>query len=78
MDWPTLKPYVTAGARWALGLAAGEMVKSGLVTSDQQAQFINIGGGIVVGLVALGWSWWQKTHQKKALDAASAGGIVKT
>jgi hypothetical protein len=56
-----LKGPVLAGqARHVMTMLAGSLVTLGAIQSDQQSQFISIGSGIVVWLVAAIWSGVQK------------------
>lgn len=50
----------TATARHAMTAAAGVLVAKGLVNSAQSAQLVDIGSGLILAVVALGWSWAQK------------------
>ncbi len=66
MDDATSQIVQTAGGllvRHALTVAAGSLVTDGLVQAGDQDSFIKIGSGIVVGLAAVAWSWWQKSGQ---------------
>lgn len=65
--------------RHGLTVAAGSFVTLGLVQSSDSGNFVQIGTGIVMGLIALGWSWWQKAGQKRALEllAKAKGSAVK-
>jgi hypothetical protein len=56
-----LKGPVLAGqVRHLMTVVAGALVGVGALQSDQQSQFISIGSGIVVWLVAAVWSGVQK------------------
>ncbi len=51
--------------RHGMTTAAGALVAAGLLQSGDSANFVQIGTGIVLGVVALTWSWWQKVGQAK-------------
>ena len=69
MDW---KPFATALVRHLLTGLAGVLVADGVLMQSDAAQFAAIGGGVVVGLGSLAWSWWQKHLQAKRVDVAVA------
>jgi hypothetical protein len=49
--------------RKGLVTVATYLVTANLMTSRDQESFVNIGVGIVLGGVALGWSWWKNKGQ---------------
>ncbi len=51
-----LRMLVSAGARHALTGLGGFLVASGAIQGDQQTQFVQIAGGIVVWLAGYAWS----------------------
>lgn len=55
-----LKQAFGSAVRHSLTVASGVLVTYGLVDETGAAQLVNIGSGIVAGLVALGWSWYLK------------------
>lgn len=61
-----LRMLVMGAARHALTGIAGSLVTAGALSSDQTAQFVQIGGGIVVWLAGYAWS----AANKKAVKAA--------
>jgi hypothetical protein len=70
---PALVTQVAAlVARAFLNWAAGSLGLAGLLTSDQQTQFIAIGGALAMGALSLGWSWVQKLNAHQGLKAAIA------
>jgi hypothetical protein len=72
MDDMTKQVLQTAAAsviRHGLTTAAGALVTDGLIESGDAAGFVKIGSGIVMGVGALGWSWWQKSGQVAVSDA---------
>jgi len=57
MDWQTIAGLI---ARHVMTLLAGALVTLGLLQASDQNNFISIASGILVGLLGLAWSWWQK------------------
>jgi membrane protein DedA with SNARE-associated domain len=59
--------WSAAGAliRHGLTTVAGILVTVGWVMPAQQANFVDIGTGIVLGVTSLAWSLWQKRNQQK-------------
>lgn len=55
-----LQMIVGAAVRHAMSAFAGILVANGAVQSDQAAQFVSIGTGIVIWLAGYGWSAVQK------------------
>lgn len=57
---------VAAVTRHGLTVLAGVLGERGILSSDQQTQFVGIGGAIVTAGLALTWSFYQKhTSAKK-------------
>jgi ABC-type nickel/cobalt efflux system permease component RcnA len=53
-------------SRHVLTVAAGSLVTLGVLhTGNDETQFIQVGSGILVGLLGIGWSWWQKVGQAR-------------
>lgn len=65
-------PYITAAIRWGLALAAGWLVKNGLLSTDQSAELVNIIAGMALAAVPLIWSFIQKARTAKHIDEAKA------
>ena len=61
---------LTALARHGLTALSGFLLADGLLQNNQTDQFINIGVSLIVGIVGLGWSYWQKRHARGVLVAA--------
>lgn len=55
-----LKQVFGSAVRHALTVGSGVLLTYGLVDETGATQLVNIGSGIVMGLVALGWSWYLK------------------
>jgi hypothetical protein len=69
------KMLVGSLVRHGLTSVAGVLVTMGLVAPGDKSSFVQVGSGIVVGLVGLGWSWWRKSGRAKVqaeLDATKA------
>jgi len=66
---PFASALVGAVVRWLLTIAAAQ----GVALSDDQATQIVSG---LVALAMLGWSWWQKQNQAKAVVKAADTGVV--
>jgi hypothetical protein len=68
--------------RHGMTTAAGALVAAGLLQSGDSANFEQIGSGLVLGVVALAWSWWQKAGQAKVAallkSAAAPAAPVKS
>lgn len=60
--------------RHALTSLAATLVTLGVLGSADQTQFTTIGTGIVVGLVSVGWAWWQKVGHVEVLKAIGRSG----
>lgn len=60
-----LKQAFGSAVRHGLTVASGVLLTYGLVDETGATQLVNIGSGIVAGLVALGWSWYQKYQTTK-------------
>lgn len=57
-------------ARHAMTVAAGSLVTLGLLhAGGDETSFVQIGSSILVGALALGWSWWQKSGQQTVTAA---------
>ncbi len=63
-----LRMLVSAGARHFLTGIGGALVTVGAINSDQTAQFVQIGGGIIVWLAGYAWS---AANKKMVTDAVS-------
>lgn len=61
MDQDALKMLAASFVRHLLTAVAGWMVSAGLLQTGDQSNFVQITTGIVLGALAIGWSWWQKT-----------------
>lgn len=77
MDWETdVKPIVTGVVRHVITGAATALGGAGVLSSDQQTQFVSIASATLLYGVSLGWSAWQKRHQKaKVVEAAQTGAV---
>jgi len=64
----TLPTFLASVVRHGAQLVAGYLLTKGLV-SDGQVEMVV---GLIVSVVALGWSFVQKSNAKKALAAAEA------
>ncbi len=58
--------------RHALTIGCGYLVASGLMVSGDSTNFVNIAVGVIMGAVALGWSYAQKHAMVKAANDKSA------
>lgn len=54
--------------RHYLGLAGAALATHGIIAGDaaSQSQFVQVASGVVLALVAAGWSWWKETGAPKA------------
>ena len=69
MDWQTIAGLI---ARHIMTSLAGALVTLGLLQASDQNNFISIGSGIMVGVLGLAWSWWQKAgYAKLKVDLAN-------
>lgn len=59
-------PLVASAVRHAATALGALLVAHGLATNDQATQ---IAGGLTAA-AAVGWSWWQKRQQAKAVQTA--------
>lgn len=66
---PFISALAGAAVRWLITVAAAQ----GVVLSDDTATQI-VSGGVALGM--LGWSWWQKRGQARAVTKAADTGIV--
>lgn len=55
--------------RHGLTVLAGVLGEHGLLSTDQQTQFVSIGVSIALGAAALAWSYVQKRNAKKAIGS---------
>ena len=62
MDWQTIAGLI---ARHVMTSLAGALVTLGLLQASDRNNFISIASGILVGLLGLAWSWWQKAGAAK-------------
>lgn len=60
----------TATVRHAVTAAAGALVAKGVLAPGQSDQAVSIGTGLVLGLISLGWSFYQKCVAHRAVSAA--------
>lgn len=69
-----IKNAVGSFVRWLLLLAAGILIKKGVISTDQSAVYIQqatpVMVGLFMGLVTLAWSIWQKKHTNTKIDKA--------
>jgi len=66
---PIAQEALAAIVRWGLALAAGYLVKAGIWSASDSTTYV---GAATIGLVALGWSLWQKYAARlKLLTALS-------
>ena len=64
---PLLQSALTSALRWALAILAGYLVKHGIFSDSAAEGYVE---AAVPALIALGWSWWEKSNvQKKILTA---------
>lgn len=64
-----IRMLISAGARHFLTGIGGALVTSGAITGDQTAQFVQIGGGIIVWLAGYAWS---AANKKAVTDAINS------
>ena len=64
---PMLQEALASIARWALALLAGYLVKHGIWTAGDASSYVAAGA---LGIVALGWSIWQKYGARLKLVTA--------
>jgi hypothetical protein len=77
MDSDTLKFLANFLAKKAAAWAAGSLVTIGALQPNQETQFITMGSGIIVGLLAFIWSWWNDRGKSAVLaELAKAHGVV--
>ena len=69
---PAWQSLAATGARWALTALAGFLVSKGVTDPTQSGALVEVGTGVLVGALALGWSLVQKWLAKKALVTALA------
>lgn len=65
-----VQQMITLFLRHGLTTIAGFLVANGMLSVENQEHFISIVIGVVLGLVALIWSVYQKLVAKKTLVAA--------
>jgi hypothetical protein len=53
-------------ARHGLTALAGSLGTAGVLTHDQQTQFVTVGGALALAGVSYAWSYIQKRNAKKA------------
>ena len=58
-------------ARHGLTVLAGILGEHGVLSADQQTQFISVGGALVLGAVSMAWSYVQKHNTKQAIKAVT-------
>lgn len=77
MDSDTLKFLANFLAKKVAAWAAGSLVTIGALQSGEQGQFVTMASGIIVGLLAFIWSWWNDRGKQAVLaELAKAHGIV--
>jgi hypothetical protein len=71
-----IKNAVGSGVRWLLVLAAGILVKKGVISTEQSDVYVQQAMPVVIGAVmaaiALVWGIWQKKHANLKIDKALA------
>lgn len=55
-----IQTAIAAAIRHGLTVLAGSLVTVGWIQGGQTASFVEIGSGIVLGILAYLWSLWQK------------------
>src|ERR1700691_5385952 len=55
-----IQTALAAAIRHGLTVAAGSLVTLGWIQGSQSASFVELGSGIVLGILAYLWSLWQK------------------
>ncbi len=69
-----VKNAVGTFVRWLLILAAGVLVKKGIISTEQSDVYVQQALPVVIGaamaLVALIWGIWQKKHSNDKIDKA--------
>lgn len=64
---PILQSALGSILRWALAIAAGYLVKAGIWDANDAETYV---ATAALALLALGWSWWQKYHDRIKLLTA--------
>lgn len=71
-----IKNAVGTFVRWLLILAAGLLIKKGVISTEQSEVYIQQATPVVIGLlmalVTLVWGIWQKKHANDKVDKALA------
>jgi hypothetical protein len=60
-----LKVVLGLIVRHGLTTLGGILGTLGVLQSSQNAQFVTTGTGIVVGLMGVAWSWWEKSGRRQ-------------
>jgi hypothetical protein len=76
MDWDFWKPIIAGQLRHGLTLAAGALVADGVIHSDQQGAFVQIGLAVLTYVAGAAWSWWQKTHPTTLADGTKIAPVA--
>ena len=70
---PMLVEAIGSILRWGLTILAGYLVQRGIWTSSNAETYV---AGAAMGLISLGWSFWQKYHMRlKFVTAAGEAGL---
>jgi hypothetical protein len=68
---PLFLEAAAAAVRWVLAVVAGYLVKAGIWAEADAAGYV---AAAALALVALAWSWWQKSTMRTKLVTAAAMG----
>lgn len=70
---PSLVQQLAAAlARKALTVAAAALVTWGVLPEGQSSEFVTIGAGLILGLLSVLWTWWEKRQARDRLAQATA------
>lgn len=64
---PILQAALASVVRWLLAIGAGWLVKAGIWTENDAANYVAAGA---LAVIALGWSLWHKSAVKKKIETA--------
>lgn len=64
---PILQAALASVVRWLLAICAGWLVKAGIWTESDAANYVAAGA---LALIALGWSLWHKSAVRRRIDTA--------
>ena len=72
---PIMQSAIGAILRFVLAIAAGYVVKAGIWTASEATGYV---GAAALGLLALGWSLWEKYRSRRKLVTALSMPFVAT